>query len=706
MAWNDYISLGGIDAPNLKGRTFTINTKDSCAVLYSDTIFTTSWTTEGGRPSAGGVDSYTTANTNHVIPFIVTFRDDGNYNSVLNLTSVSATIVSHPAGASGGGSVTFTSTPQPPDTRYGYYQDWAYGGTTKVYTTNLPIIAMSTTTYSSIENYISNHKSAWLNGTEDFWAYFNDLVRNDNAIWVNVDFGTPTEPEGTEYTIYNTGQRGTWTTGDIVSDVSTPFYRWARVKLATTDNVDGRLAFYKGGLEDGVLKLIPVSVASVVACEYSTDGGANWQESDTFPFAYIYDERTDELGTFIYATRNGLGGQTGVPIFEDETTATKWVNHDATVDITDASNYESIANRYPQTNKTGTAESSTDMGTANNFRSHFTQKYILDRADVTIIANALFDTTTNIFEDIKKGLEMFGEKIIDSICGLAYYPIDLTTVFSNYTTQNHIFFGGYQFQPSGSFNVNRLNSYNGYLDLGTFDIEPSYPNIEDVRNYSPYCNCYIFLPYAGLFQLNYSKYVGKTVSVRYYIDLTNGSCLICLFCNGLLYDYFNGNMATQIPVTITDYSGFANAELRNLSNLAGVGVNVATLGASGIASAVAGAGQIGGVALGSAGAGANFAKSMYDLSTTNINQFNTTKGNSGAVGNQYLPQYIYLIFEYIDTEETGNLIQLEGKPSNKSGSINSFSGYLEVDSVNLVCSGATEKEKQKIINMLHSGIII
>lgn len=529
--------------------------------------------------------------------------------------------------------------------------------------------------------------------------------------WVNTGQGLEnalnnyepeTEPDGTEYTIYNTGQRGTWKLGDIVEDVSTPFYRWARVKLASTENVDGRLAFYRQGLDEDIIKLIPVLTADIVACEYSTNGGASWQETDNFPFEYLYGERLDELGTFIYATRNGLTGQGGAPVFEDETTALGWVNHDASVDITDALNYEDIASRYKYTNKTGDNETDTTMGTASNFKSHFTQKYILDSADVVKIANALFDTTTTIFDDIKKGLEMFGERIVDSICGLAWYPIDLTTVFTQTAPQSYIFFGGYQFQPE-DFSVNKVLGYNGYIDLGSFTVEPTFPNIEDARNYAPFCRVSIYLPYCGTYELDYNQVVGKTIRVRYYIDINTGSCMACLFdsaTGGRLITYMNGNMACQIPITITDYTGYAQAELRNISNLAGVGGNV-------LGTAIQGAqGNILGAGIGAVGSVKEFGKAMYDMSTTAISQFNSTKGSSGAIGNQYLPQYVYLIFAYTRTEETDNLIQLEGKPTNKSGRINSFSGYLEVDSVQLTCSGATENEKAEIINLLHSGIII
>lgn len=570
--------------------------------------------------------------------------------------------------------------------------------------TNIPILIMDLQLSGNIWNRLYNVINDYFSSgnVTALLSIINEDTYKDNVVLVNYDTSIKTEPEGNTFTIYNTGQRGTWKVGDIVEDVSSPFYRWARVKLATTSGVDGRLAFYKAGLEDGIIKLKPVSVASVVYCEYSTDGGANWQESDTFPFQYIYGERTNELGTFLYATRSGLGGASGVPVFEDETTATKWVNHDNDVDITDAVNYEDIATRYKYTNKTGDNETSTTMGTASGFRSHFTQKYLLDRGEVSTIANAMFDTTTTIFDDIVQGLKCFGERVIDSICSLTYYPIDLTTVFTQLQNQSYIFFGGYQFQPE-NFSVNKLVGYSGYIDLGSFTIEPTFPNIEDARNYAPFCRVSIYLPYCGMFELDYNKYVNKTIRVRYYIDVNTGGCLVCLFdsaTDGRLLDYMNGQIGSQIPITITDYAGYASAELRNISNLAGVGGNVLTTGLAGAQ------GDIMGVGVGAVSSLTGFGKAMYDLSTTSISQFNSTKGSSGALGNQYLPQYVYLIFEYVRTEETANLLQLEGKPSNKSGTVGSFSGYLEVDSVQLQCSGATETEKAEIINILHNGIII
>lgn len=74
--------------------------------------------------------------------------------------------------------------------------------------------------------------------------------------------------------------------------------------------------------------------------------------------------------------------------------------------------------------------------------------------------------------------------------------------------------------------------------------------------------------------------------------------------------------------------------------------------------------------------------------------------------NQYLPQECMFMFEIQDVDETPNHRAMYGYPSNASGQLQNFSGYLEVDTVNLVCSDATAKEKSDIIRQLQNGIYI
>lgn len=569
--------------------------------------------------------------------------------------------------------------------------------------TNMPILAAD---YQHFEdspeglNGLISLRSQYMNNGD--LSIFDGLIE-DGHIYIFNSAQPPTEEDGQEFTIYNTAQKDLWKESGRTR-ISGPYYRWVRVKYASTELVDGRLAFYRKGLEDGAIKLIPVSGASIVSCEYSTNGGTTWEESLTFPFEYIYGERNNELGEFISATRTGIGGATGVPLFASRELAEGWVNHDPNVSIDMALNYSDLVNRYGIDNPTGIDELSTTMGSNSNLESLFSQKLLCRKADIAVIRAGLFDTVANFWEDIKKGLEMMGEKPIDSVCGLMYFPVDLSQIFPA-SSQSYVYFGGYQFVPTdhglSAISPMKVTNYSGYIDLGTFTVERAFSPAEDVRNFEPYCNMSIYLPYVGMQNLAYNKYVGKTVKVRYYIDLNTGGCLACLFANDILMDYFNGQMGVQLPITLTDYAGFASAELQNISNLAGVGIN-----AGGSVVNAAG-GNVTGAVGGAVSSIGGFEKSIYDLSTTSISNFNQTKGGSSAIGNGYLPQYVYVIFEYIQTDESSNLMNLAGHTSNASGSLNSFSGYLEVDDIELRTSaGMTNAEKAEFISMLHSGIII
>lgn len=556
--------------------------------------------------------------------------------------------------------------------------------------TNIPCIFVDKDYCTSEQIDLTTLRANYLNNGD--LSIFDELIESGHARIMN-EMQTP-EPKSAAFTIYNTGQKDIWRTSGSTF-VSGPYYRWCKIKMLSTNSVDGRFAFYRQGLNDGKIKLVPVSVADVVSCEYSTDG-ATWQSSDSFPFDYIYGERIDELGEFISATRTGIGGDTGVPCFATEAEALGWCNHDPSVDISDALNYEDIANRYGITNPTGAKETSTTMGDGGaSLRGYFSHDYIMSYGSVAEISDAFFDVgPQGIWESIKDGIEMMGANPIDCIAGLKCYNLDLTQILTGLSDYNFIYFGGYKYDLQQG-NVKRVINYGGYKDLGTFTIEDAFSNPNDFRNFEPYCKLKIYIPTVGIQELSYNKYRGKTITVRMYLDIKSGNTLMCLLANNVLYDYFNGSCGVDLPICLTDKAALSQAQIRNVSNLAGVGINMGTAAATkDIGAALAGV--------------ANFGSSMLDLNNTSADQFNVTKGGSSPMGNAYfLPDYIYLIFEYIKTAETGNLQQLEGRITNKSGNLGSFSGHLQVDSIQLQTSAnMSESEKNEFVSLLQSGIFI
>lgn len=506
-------------------------------------------------------------------------------------------------------------------------------------------------------------------------------------------------PDGQEFRLEVQWTTGTWTTDTQPPVVGQPYVQGVKGKIT-----DGKLALYRiEGIDDNKLKYGIKNTASFFDLEYTTDG-VTWTPTDTFPFEFIYRKRINELGTFSYALSVW---NTDIPIWGNEEDADDYIDDDKP--ITDAENWGDISNQYPPTNETGIDDDETDMGEVYT-RAFFSQQYICNVSALQEISNAFYDTDsggiTGIVDDIIKGLRMYGNDVSQAIQGLMFFPIDLTQVFTSVQTQNYIYFGGYQFQMQN--NVHKIIYPNGYIDFGSFVLKPSF---NSYRDHSPYTRLYCFLAYIGWLELDVDRYLGKTVSIRYYIDTRTGGALACIFGNGVLTDYATGQIGVQMPITTTSYTDYANAQLQtlltfgnsqmsNASNIASMGGQLSSVGVG--ASAIATAS----VGLGAVGLGIGATKTLYGLTQNNINNFNKTKGGSTGILNMFLPQECLFLFEIQDSDETRNERSLQGYPSNASGQLQSFSGYLEVDAVNLVCGGATDNEKAEIIAQLKSGVII
>lgn len=540
--------------------------------------------------------------------------------------------------------------------------------------TNIPVIVFSTDlTDVEIANKLATYRSTGNLGT------FNSWINNGYAFNVNFGRAQNMDPDAKQFTLYCDHCSGTWDY-ETVSNETHIDYRFIQAWIAPNIvYTNPRLSLYcnKSGRH---LKAIPKVYGDIIRLRYSEDGGSSWTDVENpsdLHWDYFYYKRTDELGFLHY---DALGGG-NVLVYDSEAKADEG-------NPKDAINYDDKNQYYPTTNDTGDPESSTTMGST-GCRSVFSKKYVMGYSDLTKIANELL-ASGGMTADIKQGLEMFGENPIDVVQGLMYFPIDLQGFF-NLVTSGTVIIGGYTIQQT--LTAYLLTNFNGYMDVGDIEIKESFPE-GDYRNYEPYCNLSIFLPFIGLESLKLNKYVGKTLSIRYYLDATTGEVMACLFADDLLADYFTGQMGVNLPIQMMDYSRYVAASLQSLADIAGAGVG----GFSAAASLDLG---------GAASSLASFEGDMFGLSQNSINNFKTSKGTSSSLLNHFLPNYVYVIFEIIETDETENLQMLEGKPSNASGTLGSFSGYLEIADINLKTSGnMSEEEKSEFISLLQSGIFI
>lgn len=494
------------------------------------------------------------------------------------------------------------------------------------------------------------------------------------------------EPEGIDWSMWVEWASGEWTqyTSPAIqpSDVNILAFRGkliqGSVQLERVDGITTGVPVPGGNGKAVISAIITSPDIEWSGLEMTTDG-STWEAIDNLP-EWVYRKRDNEIGTFAFAITRTVEGGGGEPGDDPD-------------------------------NPTGDPDDDEDWGDVYS-RSFFQQQYLIGEGAMSEISNALYDISPGgLWEDIKKGLESFGDRPIDAVANLMYYPCDLSTVFTNVSVGPDIWFGGYQFIMQ-SHSASKLIYKEGYFHCGGVTVEKTFtdPKYEWLNTQAT--RLYIDLPYCGRYELDPNKYYGKTINVIYYIDTNTGGCCACLVDassgqtgkNGVCLDRFNGIIGTGLPITLTDFSSYANAQIQTLL---GGGGQAISQGGSQINQAVGAATAAGvataGVTMGITGA-ITGAQTVYGLQMNNINRFNQTKGGSSGMINQHLNQKPKFIFEYPIPEVPSGFYEMHGYPSNAIGFVGQFRGYLECDQVKLNIPGATENEKEKIRNLLLSGI--
>ena len=603
-----------------------------------------------------------------------------------------------------------------------------------------------------------------------------------------INYGNPPQDftEDThEYYIYNRYQHATVERGIITTD-NVDIYHWANERILY-NGTDICLYRYDSS---NPFKLKIKCGGGLVGSYYSTstsevqDAEYNQFTLDTLeydaPFYSGYnikltDSEGEEIETPDY---DGYLGtlSTNIPIWNSEDDADSYIDGD--LDITESDNWGRISqdpvNKELAINTTGEEEDATEFGEVYT-RAFFSQMYLCNTATLYKISNSLFDydvtTLSGLWEDIKKGTEMYGTDPMQVIQGLRYYPFDLSRVFTNVDNCTDIWIGAYNLDLDGNI-AKKVIYQNGYIDLGTMKIKRTF---KDWRDFEPYTNLYIYLPYVGRYNRDLRRYYDKNVNIRYYIDLRTGACVACLIADGILLDWFDGIIGTEMPITLTDYSSYAQSQLSIIMRNAGIGtggagylgnkgmgiakkqyqihselselaskqyssayegayksiansqlangsINLAgtEAGASVIAqqasaASAAGAskaGALAGAGVAAAGVAAAGAvaivgmKTAFELMQSGTAGFTRARSSSSAMINQFLPQYPTFIFEIQDIDESEYLNELYGRPTNASGRLGDFSGYLEAEDIMLICPIATDNEREEIINLVKAGIYI
>ena len=403
-----------------------------------------------------------------------------------------------------------------------------------------------------------------------------------------------------------------------------------------------------------------------------------------------------EAGTYLY----GFDFKTDCYIFPDQESAEE---AEETGIYDKAINAYDVEAGFYKVPVIGQAEDATTFGSG-GVTSPFIATYICDRNDVLNVANAFYSDTQSIIDNIKDGLSLFGAEPFQALVGLKWFPCSLASIVTT-ASQNYVYFGSYKYENAG-LSLDKVIGItaNGYIDAGTVTLTPVQQNF---RSFEPYCGLSVFLPYVGWQKLRIADYWGKTVNVRYYIDIYTGSCIAALVANNVFIDYFTGNIGVELPITGQMLSQYANSALNGILGTAGGALGGAASGAMLAGTAGLALGPAGTAALAVGGAAAGAAVGLFSMSQKGApKDHNTTKGSFTSSVGAYLPQYVMFRWEVHDLIIPELLTDLYGRPSAASGKVSSFSGFLQCDTIKLNTSGMNDSEANEVAALLKEGVFV
>lgn len=261
---------------------------------------------------------------------------------------------------------------------------------------------------------------------------------------------------------------------------------------------------------------------------------------------------------------------------------------------------------------------------------------------------------------------------MEAILGLYVLPVSASDVTKNV----NVYVGNVDL----NVNATLVNSYQQTYTAGVIDI--AHYN-HDVRDYSPYSQYFLYLPFIGIVELNSDDVVGSKLTIYYDFDLCTGSILARIWVsrgalNACLYQ-FTGSCIYRLPVTQFDQA------------------NLVTVAANASLSALAG-----GLTGGPVRAGAQAVQQGFNSLQSHVAQGGSIGGNASIVASPYP----YVIIKHRTPQTPTNFNKFYGRPTLKTVTLVKEKGFVKVKDINLSNINLTSDEINELESILKEGVIL
>lgn len=288
---------------------------------------------------------------------------------------------------------------------------------------------------------------------------------------------------------------------------------------------------------------------------------------------------------------------------------------------------------------------------------------------------------SNPLFDLDAWKKIFADPM-DAILGLSIVPVNVPSGGATAVTVGNI---------STGVSMTKATAQYVEVDCGSLNVQEFWGAYLD---YAPYTKCEIHLPYCGIHPLDIDDVMGKTVTVKYHVDILSGACCAYVKCGDSVLYEFVGQCAASIPITGDNWTNVINGVMQIAAS---VGTMVAT---GGLAAPVT---------------GANAAKSIGQAVAIDANIASTImsmkpsiekSGSLGGVGGMLAIQKPYLILTRPNQALPANQNKYTGYPAFITLALADLEGYTEIEQIHLENVPATSAELDEIITLLKGGVIL
>ena len=339
----------------------------------------------------------------------------------------------------------------------------------------------------------------------------------------------------------------------------------------------------------------------------------------------------------------------------------------------------------------------------------FATYYSMSKDMINVLNNELWTSDDDTITAIIEGLKFYGTDPMQAIMSLRLYPFDVNSYVAHGSTQK-IKLGRFEMQYASGYVLS--DNATCILNLGSMKILPSFG---DFRDYAPYTDIQLYVPYVGFIKLNTNEFMNRKCDIQMVVDLTTGSCEVCIYADNRPMAYQGGNIGVEIPITLNTMTDTATSIMQGILEFGSKTLLEGAEVALAVGTAKPSRGHNGRIKMGykdsdlpqmddyelDVGEAADtMAKVVVGASTT------AQSGKASPACNLSNPLYPYLIISRPTWERPENYDHTYGKVCHTSGTLASFNGFTICRNVDTTGISCTKLEQNIIKSLLESGVYL